>query len=154
MALFESMHLGVRPQFDYCTAHISGSRMRMRLISCLVLVLLIASCNNTTPDVAPVSGRITLDGKPVEFANVTFQPEGKSPGVGKSNKDGYYELIYKRGVVGGPVGQNTVRVTLDTELAHRPNNIPARYNVDSQLQREIKPGKNEIDLELTTQEKK
>jgi hypothetical protein len=62
--------------------------------------------------------------------------------------------MYKRGVVGAPVGENRVSISLDTELAHHPDNIPQVYNVQSELKREVKPGQNEFDFELKSDTKK
>jgi hypothetical protein len=128
-------------------------KLQIRLTGILIIVSLIAGCGESGPSLAPVSGRVTLDGQPLKFANISFQPEGKSAGVGRTDADGHYELMYKRGQMGGPIGQNKVTIVLDTELAHRPQIVPPRYNLDSELEREIKPGSNVFDFDLTTKEK-
>jgi hypothetical protein len=127
--------------------------MPIRYLSCLVLTVLLTGCGKSGAEVAPVSGRVTLDGRPLEFANISFQQEGKSAGVSRTDKDGHYDLMYKRGVMGGPVGKNRVTIVLDTELSHHAQNIPPRYNSQSDLEREIKPGQNEFNFDLTTDAK-
>lgn len=119
--------------------------MPVRNLLCLVWIALLAGCAKPGPDVAPVSGRVTLDGQPLPFAIVTFHPEGKSAASSGTDKDGRYMLMYKRGVMGAPVGMNRVTILLDVEQAHRPQLTP-----QTDLKREVKPGPNEFNFELTT----
>jgi hypothetical protein len=122
---------------------------------CFVLLALsLAGCGKTSPELAPVTGRITLDGKPLEKADIVFQPDGsKPPSSGRANAGGRYELAYKRGVMGGTVGSNTVRITISPDVVANPPSIPARYNTESELTSEVKSGQNEFNFDLTTDEK-
>jgi hypothetical protein len=122
---------------------------------CFVLLLMsFAGCGKTGPDIAPVTGRITLDGKPLEKADILFQPAGsKPPSAGRADANGRYELAYKRGVMGGTVGSNTVRITISPDVVSDPPNIPARYNTESELTKEVKSDQNEFNFDLTTNEK-
>lgn len=127
--------------------------MRTPFLFPLVMTVL-AGCGKTGPDVAPVSGRVTLDGRPIEFVDVTFQAEGKSPGVGRTDKDGHYALMYKRGVVGTPIGPNRVTLMVNTERTHGPQNIPVRYNTESDLSREVQAGEDNVfDFDLKSDAK-
>jgi hypothetical protein len=122
--------------------------------SLLLLGLLCVGCGKSGPELAPVSGRITLNGKPLENADIVFQPDnGKSPAFGRTDAEGHYELAYKRGVMGGPVGQNTVQIRVSRELVRKPPIIAARFNSKSELHREVKPGQNEFDFDVTTEGK-
>ena len=117
-------------------------------------VMSIAGCGQTGPQVAPVTGRITLDGQPLQNADVLFQPAGsKPPSAGRADANGHYELAYKRGVMGGTVGSNTVQITISSDVVANPPNIPARYNTESELSKEVKSGQNEFNFDLTTNEK-
>ena len=122
---------------------------------CVVLLAMsFAGCGKTGSDIAPVTGRITLDGKPLEKADILFQPDGsKPPSSGRTDADGRYQLVYKRGVMGGNVGSNTVQITISPDVVSNPPNIPARYNSESELTKEVKPGQNEFNFDLTTNEK-
>ncbi len=112
-----------------------------------------AGCSKPGPELAPVTGRITLDGEPLEKADILFQPDGsKPPSSGRADAAGRYELAYKRGIMGGSVGPNTVRITISPDVVPNPPNIPARYNTDSELTREVKSGPNEFNFDLTTNE--
>jgi hypothetical protein len=114
-------------------------------------VMSIAGCDQAGPQIAPVTGRVTLDGEPLQNADVLFQPDGsKPPSAGRADSNGHYELAYKRGVMGGTVGSNTVQITISSDVVSDPPNIPARYNTASELKKEVKSGPNEINFELTS----
>jgi hypothetical protein len=112
----------------------------------IVLLLISAvGCARPGAELANVTGRVTLDGKPVSSARLTFQPDGnRSPSTGFTEGDGRYKLLFKRGVEGAMIGMHTVQIQ-----ANRAK-IPAKYGDATELQREVKPGSNEIDFELTS----
>jgi hypothetical protein len=113
-----------------------------------------AGCAETGPELAPVTGRITLDGNPLVKADIVFQPDdSRPPSAGRTDADGRYQLAYKRGVMGGTVGSNTVQITISSDVVANPPNIPARYNTESELTREVKSDPNQFNFDLTTDEK-
>lgn len=134
--------------------------LRIRYLTAFYILLLISSvgCNGSGPALAPVHGRVTLDGEPVGSATVMFQPEASgSPSYGSTDQDGRYVLGYKRRQQGAAIGSHFVRVLADKAIPgpdgkpmKRPHPIPARYNNDQVMKREVKRGDNEINIELTT----
>jgi hypothetical protein len=75
--------------------------LRFGLASAFVVVL--AGCGeNSGPVTAPVSGTVTLDGKPLAGAVVNFGVEGFI-GSGKTGSDGTYSLVQ-----GAALGENKV----------------------------------------------
>jgi len=117
----------------------------------VLLVISSAGCSKSGPQLAPVTGRITLDGAPLANADVLFQPDDATPpSSARADAEGRYVLAYKRGVMGGHLGSNTVRITISPDVVPNPPNIPARYNAESKLTKEIKSGQNEFNFELTT----
>jgi hypothetical protein len=117
-----------------------------------MLVLLLTGCEQTGPEVAPVKGRVTLDGRPLANAVVQFQPdEGKRPSGGGTDENGDYQVYYKRGMSGARVGQHTVRILAQVEP--QAPVIPDRYNKQSELRAEVKPGPNEINFDLKSDAK-
>jgi len=83
-----------------------------------------------------------------------FHPDGeKSPSLGRTDKDGAYLLRYKRGVEGGSVGWNVVRLQTVTEVTHGPQLVPQKYISGSDLRREVKAGNNTFDFELSQLDK-
>jgi hypothetical protein len=148
--------------------------MMFRLLPLFVaLILFVAGCSSEPYKIAPVSGVVTVDGKPVPKAAVMFQPiatEGHlNPGPGSfgiTDSEGRYtlELVGKktRGVV---VGKHKVRIENynepgdPTDDRPRPRvkaaiPIPPKYNVlDPKLQIEFEVpsgGTDKADFALTT----
>ena len=144
---------------------------------CLTLL----GCGQKGPATAPVSGRVTLDGEPVTDALVTFLPEGGgTAATGQTNASGEYELICL-GDKGAVIGKHTVKVTTiqsstaaaeaassDSEEYQKmmsdpaayeaasagqkfEEKIPQKYNLKSELVKEVTSGSNVIDLELTSE---
>ncbi len=119
-----------------------------------LLLMAAAGCGKASvSDVAPVHGRVTLDGQPLPNTSVVFQMAGRSLSGGFTDEKGDYELIYKRGVKGAVVGMNQVTILEDTQKTHAPQRVPPRYNQNSELQQEVKPGDNEINFDLMTKPK-
>jgi len=116
------------------------------LALCGMGLLAVAGCGGQNrPALAQVHGRVTLNGKPLANAIVAFHPEGggrESSGVTDDN--GEYVLKYIRDELGGTVGKNSVRVVKQAE------NVPERYNKQTTLSFEVKPGDNDIPLPLTS----
>jgi hypothetical protein len=125
----------------------------MRLWYLLPLLLLLTGCGGPYR-IAPISGRVTLNGQPLANAAVSFQPvasEGKmNPGPGSgafTDSDGRYTLVVvgheTRGAV---VGKHKVRITLvaDTDSADdrpkRVKQLPAKYNKKTTLEYDVPPG--------------
>lgn len=108
------------------------------------------------PKLGRVSGILTLDGKPIPGANVTFTPmsEGmnakpKDAGsAGTTDKDGRYVLYYVKDVQGAVLGKHFVQVQGQSETGMPL--FPSKFNVDSTMVLEVKSGHNPHDLKLTT----
>lgn len=130
-------------------------RISARILGLALLAVLLPGCSGDGPEVAPVSGRVTLDGAPLAGARIRFQPEasGGSPSYGTADQDGRYVLGYKRDQPGALIGWHTIRVERgsqgDAENKPKPQPLPARYNTASELREEVKAGEdNVIDLKL------
>jgi hypothetical protein len=129
------------------------------------VVLGIGGCGSG--NVAPVSGRVTLDGEPAANVRVTFQPLGsadnRNPGAGSyavTDADGYYTLTvvgtHRSGAV---VGKHRVSIQSShgpsAEFPDAPpkpaNPIPTKYNKESKLEFDVpKGGTTGADFALTT----
>ena len=121
-------------------------------------LLAAAGCNSDAPEVAPVEGTVTLDGQPIEGAMVRFSPvAGGRPSAGRTDSDGWYELVYSREMNGALPGEHVVRISTyvegDPESGDEgvPERIPAKYNLDSELKREVKADDNVIDFKLDSE---
>jgi len=141
--------------------------LRTSLIGCGILLLLFGC--GSDGKVAPVSGVVTLNGKPTADIAVTFQPivpQGKNvagpSAFGVTGSDGRYTLkLYGTDKRGATVGKNQVRITGHVEFTDmseealnkaKPKvNIPTRYWNDPKMEFDVPPsGTNSANFELTT----
>ncbi len=148
--------------------------MRICLLVVAALSALVAGCDKG-PKFVPVSGVISLDGKPYGQAAISFQPIGTSanpnPGRGSSaytDDNGRYVLISdeKDGAV---VGKHLIRITTrarklegdpgigtpDGAQVLRPvEPIPAEWHSESQKEFEVPPGgTDKADFQITSKKK-
>ena len=123
--------------------------MQIRYLSCLVSILIVSGCSKSGPEIAPVSGRVTVDGQAMENVDVVFQPtDARSPSYGRTDKDGHYRLGYKRGVEAALVGSHGVGISISRELVRNPPHIK-----NTELLRDVKPGNNEFNFDVTSESK-
>lgn len=100
-----------------------------------------------------VTGTVKADGKPLANATVTFypQPTGR-PSSGKTDENGQYKLIYSADENGAIVGEHQVRISTADDGGDygksKPETLPSKYNIATELKKEVKPGKNVIDFDL------
>lgn len=85
----------------------------MRTLLCAIVALVGFSaigCGDGGPATAPVTGKVTFDGKPYANAIVTYSPVGGGPSaIGKSNENGEYE-VFTVGKKGAVLGSHKVSV--------------------------------------------
>jgi hypothetical protein len=125
------------------------------LIAAIVLPL--EGCSRGEVELAPVQGRITMDGKPLARAAVVIAPVGGTggPAYAVTDDDGRYELAYTHERSGAVVGECLVRIKTgyqsfedEQQGRARPETVPARYNVQSELRINVTPGGGPYDFEL------
>jgi hypothetical protein len=83
-----------------------------------VCCVLFTGCGKTPYEVAPVQGRVTIDGRPVTQADIMFAPRAKAgtPNAGKPafarlDDNGYFILSTYSEKDGAVVGDHTVTVS-------------------------------------------
>jgi hypothetical protein len=107
---------------------------------------------------AKVTGTVTLDGKPLPGAAVTFSPsDGGRASQGFTDESGKYTLSFTLTKEGAIVGQHTVQLEVgvsmgegETPPASKLPQLPAKYNKKTELTAEVKRGSNTIDFDLTS----
>ncbi len=127
----------------------------LSILACSLL-LLASGCGGGHG--ASVSGRVTLDGKPLDTGTVTFHPEGGGPtAYGGIHSDGSYQV--KTGTQQGlPPGEYRVTVLATTEPPTDGPSVPGeqitpfRYAnpAESGLRFTVARGSNRYDIDLTT----
>ena len=134
----------------------------MTLKSSFLFLLLFAACSlgcGGGPKFAPVSGRVTLNEKPLPDAYVVFQPAVGEPSEvsqGKTDADGMFSLDGTQGQDGAKVGKHTVSITtiapdaMDDERSPLPRGkVPQKYR-DRPFESTVVEGENEANFDLTT----
>lgn len=127
----------------------------------LLLAAALAGCGAKTPDnVGQVSGKVTLEGQPLPDALVTFAPvkPGGSTAAGKTDAGGNYQLHYSSGVEGAEIGENRVAIStydegspdIEPPRPKVPEKVPLKYNIRSELVRDVKQDANTFDFDLKT----
>ncbi len=116
----------------------------------VVLTAMTTGCGSgDRPPLGLVQGRVTLDGKPLANAIVRFHPSTQGrESFGATAKDGRYELCYIRDIKGAKVDLHRVYIATGDTSVGIPEKLPEKYNVKSELWREVKSGENEIDFDL------
>jgi hypothetical protein len=132
------------------------------------LVVLALGCGQSKK-LAPVSGVVKLNGKPLAGAIVGFEPEVNDNGPlqapttsgGKTDENGAYTLETTTGEKGALVGKHKVKISLyktqqDPESDSRKRSgpmqvdkLPTRYNTKSELTIDVPPeGKTDANFDL------
>ena len=134
-------------------------------LSLVVLTLAIAvGCGDGRFPTAPVSGVVTLDGKPVSSGTVIFTPKQGWPAKGTLDSEGRFTLTTYREGDGAILGLNQIivfAVTEDDPNEHfeRPPSKPARSLIPerygsqatSGLSHDVKAGEtNIVQLDLVS----
>lgn len=129
----------------------------------LLWMVVVSGCSSSTSELVPVSGKVTLDGDPVEAAVVVFEPEGGGPlASGFSDASGWFTLTCGDQGKGARIGMNRVSIT-KTKLAAAQSAeeeydldeaiqwlVPAKYanNQTSRITVEVKRGMDPVKLDL------
>ena len=116
----------------------------------------IPGCNKS--NLGTVSGTVTVDGSPAKTGSIAFFPANKkSATAGAEIRDGQYEARVPLGT--SKVEVRVSKVVGQKKLYNAPNSpirplleesLPAKYNDQTELTLDVKPGKSTQDYQLTT----
>src|SRR4051794_3124636 len=123
----------------------------LRLGSWAVLagtLLLCAGCGDT--NTSTVTGTVTVDGEPLADGAIRFDPkDGETSTSGKEIKDGKFTVVGPAGIKKVTItsakmsGEESLYDTPDSPVRKVPKQwIPARYNTATELELDVKPGRN------------
>lgn len=102
------------------------------------------------PELAEVTGKVTLDNQPLPNARVVFIPEDGPASAAITNEAGEYELMGKSGAKGGVPGNNRVEISTDldgTRDRAKEKALP-KYNTATTLSAQVEVGSNNFDFKL------
>lgn len=80
----------------------------------LTLTVAASGCRKSGPELAPVTGKVTYQGKPLPFGSVVFQPESGKTSTGDIQPDGTFRMVTIGRGDGATIGKNKVRVACYT----------------------------------------
>jgi len=130
----------------------------MAVVAAIALCLVMGCSQGSGPDLGYVEGNVTLDGKPLDGAEVQFEPSNARPSVAFTDENGHYVLKFTGSRDGATIGTHTVRILSargssggegDGPLVKaRPELLPAKYHEKSTLTADVKSGNNTIDFDL------
>ena len=137
-----------------------------RWLYSVACILLVSGCGPSGPKLGSVTGTVTLDGKPVQGALVTFisKAENGSSSFGKTDAKGKYQLEFSTERFGAILGAHDVEiVTKRVDKSEEPDTggavvqreyiaIPKHY-ARGALSAEVKAGSNVCNFPLTTNPK-
>ena len=133
----------------------------------VALIPALLGCGSSDgPPLGEVKGRVTLDGKSLSGAVLTFisQSAKGSPSYGGTDNDGRYSLMFTSSKSGAMVGDHLVEIETTKVSAAEAKElvaqglpapapyvaIPKKYRKAGALVAKVAAGSNTIDFELTT----
>jgi len=139
----------------------------MRLFSnmaiCLMTGIVAAVIGCGSSNQVSVQGRVTMDGQPVGPGSIVFLPDAGAEGtkVAAAIEDGKYQIGPERGASPGnfrveiswskKTGKQIPSADPGMMMDETKEAIPPKYNAETTLRCEFKPGDNVHDYDLKTQ---
>lgn len=132
---------------------------RLTVIAFVAVISMAAMGCGRRITLVPVAGRVTLDGKPLEFGAIMVQPQAGPAAQAKIAADGSFRLGTFTPDDGAIPGPATVRVICRKEVtppggerAFGPNLVPEKYGRfdTSGITVDIKAGMPPLDIPLSS----
>jgi len=136
----------------------------MTIVRCSVaagMLCLMVGCGASGPEIASVSGTVTMDGKPLPNAMIVFSPESGRPAGARTDEEGNYVLEFTEDREGAVPGKNNVQIRTAMEgsinedgslSSASAETVPTKYNVNSELTFNVEAGKaNVANFELDSE---
>ena len=104
-----------------CMISKTTTPFQVLLLFVVLLTLTVAAigCRKGGPELAPVTGKVTYQGKPLPFGAVVFLPESGRTSTGIIQPDGTFQMVTSGRGNGAAVGKNKVRFACDA--SHDPS---------------------------------
>jgi hypothetical protein len=129
----------------------------------LFITASLIGCGESGPEIATVSGHVTLDEKPLPRAQVLFVPAQGRPSIAKTDANGDYVLGYVEDRMGAIPGKCRVEITTYTPAERNAEGemmpaakelVPVQYNRDTTLELDVLPKtKNVANFDLESKGK-
>lgn len=137
-------------------ANLKQAAMDWRLCYIKIFALMLTCLTGCggNENLAYVTGKITLDGKPLPNAFVVFAPTaGGTTSYGRSDAEGNYEMVFSDAEKGAWIGENRVEIsTGDVDASGdgggAKEKVPAVYNRNTSLKVDVVAGNNTHNFDL------
>jgi hypothetical protein len=129
------------------------TKKRMIWILSLVVIGPCMGCGDKHPGLVPVSGTVTIDGKPLALGQIRILADGHRPAIGSIEEDGSFTLSCFEVGDGAPTGTHLATIAAVEQLTERSNRwyAPKKYasKVSSGLWVTIDGPTDDLNIELT-----
>lgn len=137
----------------------NGITQRFNSVFCVILILALTGCGGggePIPELAQVTGIVTMNGTPLSNAKIIFEPQQASDKARRrassatTKSDGSYTLEYNSDASGATPGSHKVLIL---KMPDNPDDagmqlVPAKYNDKTELTAEVKTGENSFNFDL------
>lgn len=119
------------------------------------LLLQLGGCQSRPagmPELAPVSGTVTMDGKPLPNVLVVLRSQQGAVSMSPTDATGRYEAKYLSRYPGAGLGPTSVEITGMPASAEDPTpsvTVPAKYNTATILSVDVQKTTNNFDFQLS-----
>ena len=119
----------------------------------LLQMIAIGGCGDGRPKLVPVSGRVLIDGKPLEIGFVHVVPPGDRPAIGKLGPKGRFTLTTFDDNDGCVLGKHPVAVIANKHIGSADLQwfAPIKYGdiATSGLQIDVSGPRDDVEINLT-----
>jgi hypothetical protein len=140
------------------------SSLGTRFAFALTILVLAGGCSKDHANRGAIQGEVKLDGRPIEEGSILFTPVDGTKGTvaGTQIEKGHYRIA---GHNGPALGWNSVAISTlrkTGRMVEKPmappgqmveeyvEAVPTRFNSESTLKFEVKPGENTADFEVNS----
>lgn len=104
------------------------------------------------PKLVQGTGTVTLDGKPLDGATITFNPKEGGASFAFTDQDGKFTLMFNKDTPGVIPGKHIIKIVKEKNPdVPGTNLVPAKYSDKSKLTADVKNEEpNEFQFDLTS----
>lgn len=136
---------------DHVAGEIIIFRMMRRLDWRVWAGMLLSACCGCSegPELAEVTGKLSYNGQPVQYAAVEFHPVGEGKhSIGYTDAQGEYFVQYTRKREGALIGRHKIVIKMYPPEGVQAPPVPPKYGTSSKTEVEVAQGSNRFDIEL------
>jgi hypothetical protein len=155
---------------------VQASPFRLLVALAAISAVVLPGCHSDQAKLGSVTGKVTLDGKPIAKGSIIFESPGQRPAVGRISDGAIVEVTTYDTGDGAPIGHHLVAISATEDAASgstadtaNPGEIkktsanymsgksllPTHYNAPktSGLTADIKMGENSVEFDLSSKPK-